>query len=83
MVMKLDAYIVEREVTLRLLRGLEKDCIRVVQETISKLGGLDVIVSNAVRELPPHIDYRLTLGRAIPVSQISGISMMQPLRVGL
>jgi len=27
--------------------GLEKDCIRVVQESISKLGGLDVIISNA------------------------------------
>lgn len=27
--------------------GLEADCVRVVQETISLLGGLDVLVSNA------------------------------------
>lgn len=30
------------------LRGLEADCVRVVKEAISKLGGLDVIISNAV-----------------------------------
>jgi hypothetical protein len=30
-------------------RGLEVDCIRVVKETIAKLGSLDIIISNAVR----------------------------------
>jgi NAD(P)-dependent dehydrogenase (short-subunit alcohol dehydrogenase family) len=34
--------------TLRLIRGLQKDCVHVVKESISKLGGLDIIVSNAV-----------------------------------
>jgi len=29
--------------------GLEADCVSVVKETISKLGGLDIIISNAVR----------------------------------
>ena len=72
-VLKVDALVAEREVTPQLLRGLERDCVRVVQETISKLGGLDIIVSNAVRELPPQIDYRLTPGRATHVSQTSGI----------
>ncbi|KAE9378040.1 short-chain dehydrogenase/reductase-like protein sdr [Stipitochalara longipes BDJ] len=33
--------------TVQGVRGLEKDCVRVVQESISKLGGLDIIVSNA------------------------------------
>jgi NAD(P)-dependent dehydrogenase (short-subunit alcohol dehydrogenase family) len=28
--------------------GLEADCIRTVEESISKLGGLDIIISNAV-----------------------------------
>jgi NAD(P)-dependent dehydrogenase (short-subunit alcohol dehydrogenase family) len=36
---------------LTVLRGLEADCIRVVKETISKLGGLDIIISNAVRSM--------------------------------
>jgi hypothetical protein len=34
--------------TLRLIRGLQKDCVHVVKESISKLGGLDIIISNAV-----------------------------------
>jgi NAD(P)-dependent dehydrogenase (short-subunit alcohol dehydrogenase family) len=34
--------------TLRLIRGLQKDCAHVVKESIFKLGGLDVIISNAV-----------------------------------
>lgn len=33
------------------LRGLQADCVRVVKEAVSKLGGLDVIISNAVRKL--------------------------------
>ena len=28
--------------------GIEADCVRVVEETIRELGGLDVIISNAV-----------------------------------
>jgi NAD(P)-dependent dehydrogenase (short-subunit alcohol dehydrogenase family) len=28
--------------------GVEADCVRVVEETVGRLGGLDVIVSNAV-----------------------------------
>jgi NAD(P)-dependent dehydrogenase (short-subunit alcohol dehydrogenase family) len=33
--------------------GLEADCVRLVEESIEKLGGLDIIVSNAVS--PPHL----------------------------
>jgi hypothetical protein len=43
--------------TFNLLRGLEQDCIRVVKETISILGGLDIIISNAVRD--PRPDFYL------------------------
>ena len=32
--------------------GVEVDCIRTVKESIAKLGGLDIIISNAVN-LPP------------------------------
>lgn len=28
--------------------GVEADCVRLVEESIEKLGGLDVIISNAV-----------------------------------
>jgi NAD(P)-dependent dehydrogenase (short-subunit alcohol dehydrogenase family) len=28
--------------------GLEADCVKIVEETIKELGGLDVIISNAV-----------------------------------
>lgn len=28
--------------------GVEADCVRLVEESIEKLGGLDIIVSNAV-----------------------------------
>jgi NAD(P)-dependent dehydrogenase (short-subunit alcohol dehydrogenase family) len=33
--------------------GLLADCERIIQEALSKLGGLDIIVSNAVRHNPP------------------------------
>ena len=33
--------------------GVEADCVRLVEESIEKLGGLDIIVSNAVSPLSP------------------------------
>jgi hypothetical protein len=32
--------------------GVEADCIRTVKESIAELGGLDIIISNAVNFLP-------------------------------
>lgn len=44
-----------KRLTPNLFRGREADCIRVVKETISKLGGLDIIISNAVRDT--HLEF--------------------------
>lgn len=32
--------------------GVEADCVRVVEQAIAHLGGLDIIISNAVRIAP-------------------------------
>lgn len=43
--------------------GLEADCVRVVEESIAKLGGLDVIISNAVcPPIPPPPPFPLSTG---------------------
>lgn len=33
--------------------GVLADCERIVQESVDGLGGLDIIVANAVRDHPP------------------------------
>ncbi len=33
--------------------GIEADCANVVKESIAKLGGLDIIISDAVTSNPP------------------------------
>lgn len=55
------------------LRGLEADCVRVVKETASKLGGLDVIISNAVRNNISNFMPKLTSWRVTPDLRTSQI----------
>jgi hypothetical protein len=63
--------------------GVEIDCIRVVKESISKLGGLDIIINNAV--CPPiHIQTILALIhlRVTPGFQPSPTSTRPPQKIG-
>jgi hypothetical protein len=55
------------------LRGLEADCVRVVKEAVSKLGGLDVIISNAVRYTISNYMPKLTPWRVTPDLRTSRI----------
>ena len=44
--------------------GVAKDCERVVKEAAEKLGGLDVLISNAVRALQSNVQlFLLNLDR--------------------
>jgi hypothetical protein len=53
--------------------GLEADCHKAVQTTITQLGGLDIIISNAVCSLNLSLANPLTTIRASPVSPLSTI----------